>query len=153
VLLVAAERWRDVLRIADVQAAAFAPDSVTGALNYSRLRARRAPLQVYRAVALTRLGRRAEALAIDSAFARTAHRRWDRGASAMARGVLAAHFGERDRALALLTQGAAEGGLLGYGAGLPVRGIGTVDGEPLLLPLRAHPGFQALGRPDPADGA
>ena len=150
-LLVAAERWGDVLRIEDARAVAFARDSVNGVISNSRWMARRARLQVYRAVALIRLGRRAEALAIDSAFARTVHRRWDRGASAMARGVIAAHPGERDRAVALLTQGAAEGGLLEYGAGLPVRGIGTVDGESLLLPLRADPRFQALAHPDPAD--
>jgi hypothetical protein len=103
-----------------------------------------------RAVALVHLGRRAEAMAIDSVLARTVGVRWDRGVSAVGRATIAAHLGDRRGALLLLEQAVEQGALdafLRHGAA----GLATVDGDPLLLPLRGEPAFRALARPDPAD--
>jgi hypothetical protein len=149
-LLVATERWNDALRVADAREAALARASAAGVPISGAWVVARRDLDVRRAVVLLHLGRRAEALALDSAFARTDGARWDQGWSATARGVIAAHLGERDRALALLTRGVAHGGLRWFGGG-GASGIWTVDGVALLLPLRDDPRFQALARPDPAD--
>jgi hypothetical protein len=66
----------------------------------------------------------------------------------MPRAVIAAHLGETDRAISLVTKMVAQGFLLG-GAGND--GYGAIDAWPPLLPLRADPRFRALARPDPAD--
>ena len=149
-LLIATERWKDALRVADARRAAMTRDSAAGMPAGGAGFLTRRDEQVRRAVILLHVGHRAEALAIDSAIARTEGARWDRGWSAMARGVIAAHLGEPDRAVALLTRSVAQAGLEWFGGGAP-SGIWTVEGVSLLLPLRDDPRFQALARPNPAD--
>jgi hypothetical protein len=149
-LLVAAERWDDLLPVLDAAHARFAADSAAGRGTPRRLAELSQRLRTQRAVALVHLDRRAEALAIDAALARTVGARWDRGVSAVGRATIAAHLGERQRALVLLEQAVEQGALdafLRHGAA----GLATVDGDPLLLPLRGEPAFRALARPDPAD--
>ncbi len=148
----AAERWNDALRVADARAAALARDSAAGVPTgrSGSLMRQHEDVRVRRAVILLHLDRRGEALAIDSALAGTEGARWHRGWSAMARGIIAAHLGEPDRALTLLTRGVAQGGLRWFDGG-EVSGIWTVDGVSLLLPLRDDPRLQALARPDSAD--
>ena len=148
-LLAMAERWEDLLRAA-------AADS---ALLAERARAGRSPgtdggrlakyvLPVWRAVALVHLGRRAEALAIDSVLARTVGARWDLGLSALGRAEIAAHLGDTDRALELTARAIAEGALQWMDALYAVPSIGS---DPLLLPLHGDPRFKALAAPSPAD--
>jgi hypothetical protein len=145
-LLDAAERWGDLLRVTETDDARLSADSASRATSTGLTVVLRQRLRMCRAVALIHLGRRAEALAIDSAFARAASPRWD--FSAMPRAVIAAHLGETDRAISLVTKMVAQGFLLG-GAGND--GYGAIDAWPPLLPLRADPRFRALARPDPAD--
>ena len=67
----------------------------------------------------------------------------------MARAVIAAHLGESDRAIDLLTRALAQGGL----AWSPLTDgrAPNLGVEPLLLPLRADPRYRALLGPDPGD--
>ena len=149
-LLVAAERWRDVLAVVTAAELRFARDSASGPRSPGWRTEQRQRLRMQRAITLIHLGRRAEALAIDAGFTRSVGTRWDRGVSAMARAVIAAHLGEPDRAIPLLAA-AVESGALDVYLRRGATGLVSVDGDPLLLPLRADRRFRALGVPDPAD--
>ena len=150
-LLAAADRWSDLLKVTDAGDVRTDADSAAGRLSPGALTLRRQTARMRRAVALIHLDRRAEALSIDSAFARTMGARWDKGMSALARAAIAAHLGEPDRAIPLLDRAIAQGVLRFYFRSDGVLGLGSVDGDPLLLPLRADGRFQALALPDPAD--
>ena len=145
-LLAATEQWPEMLRQLDVTAAradAFFRAVPDGEAYYER-RMRDA----YRAVALGHLGRRGEALAIDSALARTRAVRWDLGVSALAHAMVTAHLGDTDEAIASLER-ALDEGVIGWWR-LDWRKF-AMDGDPFLLPLRNDPRFHALMRASAAD--
>ena len=146
-VLASTGQWPEMLRQLDAGAARadvfFRRATGSEAHYQSQMR------QAYRAVALLHTGRRAEALAIDSMLARTSGARWDLGASDVARAMIAAHGGDADHAIALL-QRSLDSGLIGWWR-LDYRKF-AIDGDPFLLPLRADARFQALMRPDAADG-
>ena len=147
-LFIAAERWPDALRSADADQARFKAMVARGVSSPLSIASARTELAARRAIVLVHLGRRSEALAIDSTLSRTVGTRWDRGRSALASARVAAHLGDRDRAVRLL-EAAVSGGAIWWLAGYYV--LPSVDMDPLLLPLRADPRFIALARPDPAD--
>ena len=140
-------QWVEMLRELDRGEARA--DSIYRTPKGSEWYYRRQMRNAYRAVALLHVGRRAEALAIDSAFARTTGTRWDLGASALGRAMIAAHGGDTDLAVAYLTR-ALDEGLIGWWR-LDYRKF-AIDGDPFLLPLRADPRFRALMGADPKDG-
>jgi hypothetical protein len=148
-LLVAIERWNEILPVLDAALRIAIADSARGIGQPTGFPLIRRQLLVKRAVALAHLGRRAETLAIDAEFARTQGTRWDRGRSTMARAVIAAHLGESDRAIDLLTRALGEGGLPGSTVTFGRSPILAAD--PMLLPLRTNPRYRALLGPDPAD--
>ena len=146
-LFIAAERWPAALRSTEVDQArqdAWIGQATGGPL---RLAIMRAEIAARRAIALIHLGRRAEAVAIDSTLSLTVSTRWDRGRSALASGRIAAHLGDRDRAVRLLEAAVSQGAI----DLLQRHVMPSVDMDPLTLPLRADPRFIALARPDPAD--
>ena len=67
----------------------------------------------------------------------------------MSRAEIAAHLGDNDRAIDLLTRGLAEGGL--WWSPLTQGRSVSLAVDPMLLPLRAHPRFRELLAPDPGD--
>ena len=146
-LLASTEQWNEMLRQLDLSAAradaAFRTVSVGQAYYERKMR------EAYRAVAFMHLGRRADALAIDSAFAKTSGARWDMGASSLARAMIAAQANDVEKAIDFLERAINEG-LIGWWR-LDWRKF-AIDGDPFLLPLRANPRFRALMGPDPADG-
>jgi tRNA A-37 threonylcarbamoyl transferase component Bud32/TolB-like protein len=149
-LLGSVDRWREAARYVDLAERRLDAEPTAGEQRPELTRARQ-HVRLRRAVCLIHLGRRAEALAIDSAFALASDARWQSGASLMARAVIATHLGERERALDLLRRGIAQGGL-GFivGGASPLM---TVDDLVLFLPLRDDPRFRALAGPDPRDDA
>jgi len=146
-LFIAAERWPAALRSTESDQARFDVMVGQGRASPLSLAEMRADIAARRAIALIHVGRRTEAAAIDSALSRTVGTRWDQGRSALASGRIAAHLGDRDRAVRLLTEALSEGA----GNWLERYVMPSVDMDPLSLPLRADPRFIALARPDPAD--
>ena len=55
------------------------------------------------------------------------------------------------RGAVVVAEAVEQGALEVYLHRTGVPGLATVDGDPLFLPLRRDPRFQALARPDPAD--
>jgi tRNA A-37 threonylcarbamoyl transferase component Bud32/TolB-like protein len=146
-LFIAAERWPAALRSAEADQARLDVTVGRGLASPLFLRVMRAEIASRRAIALVHLGRRAEALAIDTVLSLTVGKRWDFGRSALARGRIAAHLGDRDRAVRLLAE-AVSGGAVNL---LERYVAPSADMDPLLLPLRTNPGFIVLARSDPAD--
>ena len=147
-LLGSLDRWREAAGYLDLAERRLEADH-QGGEPLPEVTRNRQHIRLRRAVCLVHLGRRAEALAIDSAFARTSDARWQSGASSMARAIIAAHLGERERALDLLRQGIAQGGI-GFivGGASPLMAL---DDLILFLPLRDDPRFRALAGPDQRD--
>ena len=75
--------------------------------------------------------------------------RWDRGRSAVSRAEIAAHLGDNDRAIDLLTRGLARGDIR-WSALTQGRSV-SLAVDPMLLPLRAHPRFRELLAADSGD--
>ena len=148
-LFAATDRWSEIPAVLDVGVAKGAADSARGIGRPLEFPMFRDELTRRRAVALVHLGRRAEALAIDAELARRDGTRWDRGHSAVSRAEIAAHLGDSDRAIDLLTRGLAAGGV--WWSPLTQGRAVNLAVDPMLLPLRADPRFRALLGPDPAD--
>jgi serine/threonine-protein kinase len=148
-LLVATERWNQILPLLDLAESKAKADSAHGRVHAEGPSLFRYQLQMRRAIALIHLGRRAEAMAIDAELARTDGRRWDRGRSPVSRAVIAAHLGDVDRAVELLTRGLREGGVA-WSPSTTGRAP-NLAADPLFLPLRADPRYRALLGPDAAD--
>ena len=141
----ATERWTEMLRYLD----ATAPRLPTRMTVAGESRYRRVMRDAYRAVALVHVGRRGEAMAIDSAISRAAIARWDLGTTSFARAMIAAHAGEADAAIRLLEQALREGIIGWWRTDYRKHGI---DGDPFLLPLRSDARFKAMMKADPVDG-
>ena len=148
-LLAATDRWREIPPVLDVGVAKGVADSARGIGRPVEFPLFRDELMGRRAVALIHLGRRAEALAIDAELARRDGMRWDRGRSLVSRAGIAAHLGDTDRAIDLLTRGLTEGGIR-WSALTQARAVNLAV-DPMFLPLRADPRYRALLDADPAD--
>jgi tRNA A-37 threonylcarbamoyl transferase component Bud32/TolB-like protein len=148
-LLAATDRWSEIPAVLDVGVAKGVADSARGIGRPVEFPLFRDELMRRRAVALIHLGRRADALAIDADLARRDGMRWDRGRSAVSRAAIAAHLGDTDRAIDLLTRGLAEGGIR-WSALTQARAVNLAV-DPTFLPLRADPRYRALLDADPAD--
>jgi serine/threonine protein kinase/TolB-like protein/tetratricopeptide (TPR) repeat protein len=148
-LLAATDRWSEIPPVLDVGVAKGMADSARGIGRPVEFPLFRDELMRRRAIALIHLGRRAEALAIDAEFARRDGARWDRGRSAVSRAAIAAHLGDTDRAIDLLTRGLTEGGIR-WSALTQARAVNLAV-DPMFLPLSADPRYRALLGPDAAD--
>ena len=148
-LLAATDRWSEIPPVLDVGVAKGVADSARGIGRPVEFPLFRDELMGRRAVALIHLGRRAEALAIDAELARRDGMRWDRGRSVVSRAGIAAHLGDTDRAIDLLTRGLTEGGIR-WSALTQARAVNLAV-DPMFLPLRADPRYRALLDADPAD--
>lgn len=82
-----------------------------------------------RGIAHARLGRRENALAIDSAIAASGRPRWLQGTIPLNRARIAAHLGDSARAVALLEEAIQQAVLVN------AEGIGTMASDPFLLPF------------------
>ncbi|WP_353268771.1 serine/threonine-protein kinase [Gemmatimonas sp.] len=146
-LLIAQERWADALDALSARELAVSRDLKNGVLWPSEAGAARDEMAIRRAVVYLHTGRRAEALRIDSAFATRVDARWNRGFAAYARAVIAAHLGQYDTAMELLSNAVSHGALAFVGD----RAYRSVEADLVLLPLRNDPRFKLLARPDPVD--